>query len=151
LAKKNFFISTAIDYPSGPPHMGHCYEKVCADAIARWHRLKGEKVHFSTGLDEHGLKIQRSAEKAKKSPEEFVKETGKLFLELCKKYRISYDDFIRTTEKRHETAVKDIFKKVNKNGDIYKGHYEGLYCVDCETYYTEKELKKNLCVPLFSP
>jgi len=142
---KTFYISTAIDYPSAPPHMGHCYEKICADVIARWHRLKGEKVHFSTGLDEHGLKIQTSADKLKKSPEVFVKEMGKLFLELCKKYNISYDDFIRTTEKRHEKAVNDIFKKVHKKGDVYKGHYEGLYCVDCETYYTEKELKDGNC------
>ncbi|MBL7101069.1 MAG: methionine--tRNA ligase [Nanoarchaeota archaeon] len=145
MTKKKYYISTAIDYPSAPPHMGHCYEKVCADTIARWHRLKKEQVHFSTGLDEHGLKIQRSAEKAKKTPKEFVKEMGKLFLELCKKYNISYDDFIRTTEKRHEKAVKDIFEKVHKRGDIYKGNYEGLYCVDCETYYTEKELKDGNC------
>jgi len=145
MTKKKFYISTAIDYPSAPPHMGHCYEKVCADTIARWHKLKGEQVHFSTGLDEHGLKIQRQAEKAKKTPQQFVKEIGKLFLELCKKYNISYADFIRTTEKRHEKAVNDIFKKINKKGDIYKGLYEGLYCVDCETYYTEKELKDGNC------
>lgn len=142
---KTFYISTAIDYPSGPPHLGHCYEKVCADVLARWHRLKEKKVHFSTGLDEHGLKIQKCADKAKKTPQEFVNEIGKLFLELCKKYNISYDDFIRTAEKRHEKAVNNLFKKVYKKGDIYKGHYEGQYCIECETFYTEKELKDGKC------
>ncbi|MDP2906557.1 MAG: methionine--tRNA ligase [Nanoarchaeota archaeon] len=142
---KTFFISTAIDYPSGPPHLGHCYEKICADVIARWHRLKGEKVHFSTGLDEHGLKIYRNAEKENKSPQEFIKDMGELFMELCEKYDISYDDFIRTTEKRHEKSVNALFKKVYAQGDIYKGHYEGLYCVDCETYYTEKDLVDGNC------
>ncbi|MDP2908745.1 MAG: methionine--tRNA ligase [Nanoarchaeota archaeon] len=141
---KTFFISTAIDYPSGPPHLGHCYEKICADAIARWHRLD-KKVHFSTGLDEHGLKIQRSAEKEKKSPEQFVEEIGKLFLQMCKGYNISYDDFIRTTEKRHEKAVNHILKSMHKKGDIYKGNYEGMYCVECENYYTEKDLVNGNC------
>ena len=92
-----FFISTAIDYPSGLPHLGHTYEKICADTIARWQRLKGKKVHFSTGLDEHGKKIERIAKKKNKNPKEFVNEMSKDFLELCNNYDISYDDFIRTT------------------------------------------------------
>lgn len=142
---KSFFISTAIDYPSGPPHLGHCYEKICADVIARWHRLKSEKVHFSTGLDEHGLKIQRRAEKEGKPSEQFIEEMSKPFLQMCKEYNISYDDFIRTSEKRHEKAVNDIFKKIHKKGDIYKGSYEGLYCIECENYYTEKDLIEGKC------
>ena len=121
--KPKFFISTAIDYPSAKPHMGHCYEKISADAIARWHRLSGKKVHFSTGTDEHGQKIQRYADKAGKKPKDFVDEMSANFVGLCKAYDISYDDFIRTTEKRHEKAVLDIFKRMEAKGDVYKGSY----------------------------
>jgi len=144
---QSFFITTAIDYPSGRPHLGHLYEKVCTDSIARWHRLLGETVHFSTGLDEHGEKIQRKAEESEKSPEDFVNEMSKHFLELCKTYDISYDDFVRTTEKRHEAAVDDIFHKLWRNGkgDIYKGTYEGYYCFECETYYLERDLTNKKC------
>ncbi len=138
--KKTFFISTAIDYPSAKPHLGHCYERICADVIARWHRLKNETVHFSTGLDEHGLKIQRCAEQAGKKPQEYVNEMAKHFLELCKVYNISYDDFIRTTEERHKEMVYELFDRLYKRGDIYKGFYEGLYCVDCETFYPEDKV-----------
>ena len=144
--KKKFFqISTAIDYPSGRPHAGHMYEKVCADVIARWKRLQGFKVHFSTGTDCHGLKLQRAAEKEGKSPEQFVKEISEIFKELCKVFNISYDDFIMTIEDRHERTVIDILKKLEKAGYIYKGEYEGLYCVDCETFYTEKDLIERRC------
>lgn len=145
MAKRNYFqISTAIDYPSGPPHCGHLYEKICADVLARWHRFNN-KVHFSTGLDTHGSKIERVAEKAKKTPLEFVNEMGKYFLELCKDYNISYDDFIQTTEKRHEKVAQYILKQLYTKGDIYKGTYEGPYCIDCETYYTEKDLINGKC------
>jgi len=143
--KKYFQISTAIDYPSGKPHAGHMYEKVCADALARWKRLQGFKVHFSTGTDCHGLKLQRAAEKESKSPEQFVKEMSEVFRELCKVFNISYDDFIMTTEKRHEKTVINILKELEKKGYIYKGDYEGLYCVDCETFYTEKDLIEGRC------
>jgi methionyl-tRNA synthetase len=143
--KNAFFISTAIDYPSAPPHVGHMYEKICADVIARYQRLKGLKVHFSTGLDCHGLKIQRAAEKQGKKPEEFVKEMSKFFLQLCKEYSISYDDFIMTTEKRHKKVVNYILKKMYAKKEIYKGEYEGLYCVDCETFYTETESENKNC------
>ncbi len=142
---QKFFITTAIDYPSGKPHLGHLYEKVCADSIARWHRLKGEKVHFSTGLDEHGAKIRCKAKEAGKNPQAFVDEMSKHFIGLCKLYGISYDDFIRTTEKRHLRSVLGIFERLEKKGDVYKGAYEGLYCVECETYYLAKDLEKGKC------
>ncbi|MBI2671891.1 methionine--tRNA ligase [Candidatus Woesearchaeota archaeon] len=142
---KNFFISTAIAYASSKPHCGHMYEEVIADTIARWNRISGKKVHFSTGLDCHGLKIERYAEKTGKKPEDFVKDISKYFLELCKVYNISYDDFIRTTEKRHKRVVYKLINKLKSKRLIYKDFYEGLYCVDCETYYTEKELDNKNC------
>jgi len=143
--KKKFQISTAIDYPSGKFHCGHAYEKICTDVIARWKRLQGFDVHFSTGTDCHGLKIQRAAEKAGKSPQKFVNEISDGFRELCKVLNISYDDFIMTTEERHKKVATDIVKQLEKNGDIYKGTYEGPYCVDCETFYTEKDLVDGRC------
>lgn len=142
---KNFQISTAIDYPSSRFHLGHAYEKICTDVIARWKRLQGFDVHFSTGTDCHGLKIQRAAEKAGKPPEQFVNEISDDFRELCKVLNISYTDFIMTTEKRHKGVAVEILKRLEKNGDIYKGVYEGPYCVDCETFYTEKELVDGKC------
>lgn len=140
-----FFITTAIDYPSSKPHLGHAYEKICADTLARWHRLIGDKVHFSTGLDEHGKKIERIAKKNNKQPKEFVDEMSVPFLKLCSVLGISFDDFIRTTEPRHEKAVLEIFRRISANGDIYKGFYEGSYCVDCETYYSSDELAGSNC------
>ncbi len=145
MKNKNFQISTAIDYPSARFHLGHAYEKICTDVIARWKRLQGFSVHFSTGTDCHGLKIQRKAEEAGKTPEQFVNEISAQFKELCKTLNISYDDFIMTTEKRHEKTVLEILNKLYKKGDIYGGEYEGLYCVDCETYYTEKDLIDGKC------
>ena len=142
---KTFFISTAIDYPSSRPHLGHAYEKISTDIIARFKRLQGYDVHFSTGTDEHGIKMQKSAERAGKSPKQFVDEMSVYFRELCKVLNISHDDFIRTTEKRHEKAVMAVYNAVKKHGDIYKGFYEGLYCVECETFYTESEAPEGLC------
>jgi len=143
--KKTFLISTAIDYPSEKPHLGHALEKVQADVLARYKRLQGFDVHFSTGLDQHGLKIQRYAQKAGKKPQEFVDEMNRFFKDLWKILNISNDDFIRTTEKRHEKVVQEILKKIYKKGDIYKGKYKGLYCVDCESFYLPKDLEGNLC------
>jgi len=140
-----FYITTAIDYPSAPPHIGHVYEKVCADIIARWHRRIGDDVFFSTGTDEHGQKIQKCALSSGKKPEEFVERMSKRFIDLWAKLNISYDSFIRTTQKRHEEIAQNIFKKIYEKGDIYKGLYEGLYCVDCEAFYTEKDLKEGFC------
>jgi len=143
--KKPFFISTAIDYPSEKPHLGHSLEKIQADVLARYKRLQGFEVHFSTGTDEHGLKIQRRAEKAGKNPKEFVDEMSKYFQDAWNSLNISYDDFIRTTEKRHEKVVQEIIKRIYKKGDIYKGKYKGLYCVDCESYYLPKDLVNGKC------
>jgi methionyl-tRNA synthetase len=145
MEKNNFQISTAIDYPSARFHLGHAYEKICTDVLARWKRLQGFNVHFSTGTDCHGLKIQRKAEEAGKTLLQFVNEISGQFRELCKILNISYDDFIMTIEKRHEKTVIEILSNLYKKGDIYKGDYEGLYCVDCETYYTEKDLEDGNC------
>ena len=149
--KKTFFISTAIDYPSEKPHIGHSLEKVQADVLARYKRLQGFDVHFSMGLDEHGLKIQRYAQKAGKEPQEFVDEMSKYFKNLWKILSISNDDFIRTTEKRHIKVVQEILKKIDEKGDIYKGKYKGLYCVDCESYYLPKDLKNGNCPVHYKP
>jgi len=116
--------------------------------MARWHRLKGEKVHFSTGLDCHGQKIAEKAEAAGKSPQEFVNAMEPLYRKLCSDYNISFDDFIKTTEERHKKVVREIFKRVNEKGDIYKGEYEGLYCVDCESFYTETEAEDGVNCPV---
>ena len=143
--KKNFQICTAIDYPSGRFHVGHAYEKILADILARWKRLNGYNVHFSTGTDCHGLKIQRYAERAGKTPAEFVNEMTNGFRELCKVLNISYDDFVMTTEERHKKCAGFVLQKLYDNDNIYKGKYKGLYCADCETFYTEKDLIDGLC------
>lgn len=145
MTNKKFQISTAIDYPSARFHLGHAYEKICADVIARWKRLLGFDVHFSTGTDCHGQKIQRAAEKAGKPPREFVNEISEGFRELSEVLNISHNDFIMTTEERHKKVVQRVLNELERNGDIYKGIYEGLYCIDCETYYTEKEIVEGLC------
>ncbi|MBN1896707.1 MAG: methionine--tRNA ligase [Candidatus Aenigmarchaeota archaeon] len=142
---KKFLITTAIDYPSGKPHMGHAYEKICTDVIARYKRLSGFDVHFSTGTDEHGMKIQRCAEREKKTPKEYVDGMVEYFKALCDALNISQDDFIRTTDDKHRKTAQGIFKGIFDKGEIYKGSYEGLYCVDCETYYTEKDLRDGKC------
>jgi len=140
-----FYITTAIDYTNASPHLGHAYEKICADVIARFHRLLGEDVFFLTGTDEHGQKVEQSALKLGKTPQEFVDEISQKFKELCIKLNISNDYFIRTTEKKHIDFCKSVFKEVYDNGDIYKGDYEGLYCTGCEAFYSEKELEDGKC------
>ncbi|MCX8158192.1 MAG: methionine--tRNA ligase [Candidatus Diapherotrites archaeon] len=140
-----FYVTTAIDYPSSKPHLGHAYEKTIADVMARWNRLKGKDVFFLTGTDEHGLKIQRAAEKEGKTPKEFVDLQVKNFKKLCEVWNISYDRFIRTTDKDHELICQQIFQKVYDKGDIYLGTYEGLYCTDCERFYLEKDLVEGKC------
>ncbi len=142
---KKFYITTAIDYPSGLPHLGHAYEKICADVLARWHRLMGEKVFFQTGLDEHGLKIQRYADSAKMSPQTYVDMMSENFLRLCQIYNISYDNFIRTTDPKHMKFCQEQLSRIYKKGDVYKKDYQGLYCVECETFYTEKDLVDGNC------
>ena len=141
-----FFLTTPIYYVNGQPHLGHAYTTVAADIIARFNRLRGKKVFFLTGTDEHGLKIQQTAEKLGITPEELADRNADRFKELWKVLNISYDRFIRTTETAHVEAVKYILQKCYENGDIYKGHYEGWYCVGCEEFKTEKELLEgNVC------
>ncbi|MBI4210707.1 MAG: methionine--tRNA ligase [Candidatus Diapherotrites archaeon] len=143
--KGMFYITTAIDYPNSKPHLGHAYEKTVADCIARWHRLKGEDVFFLTGTDEHGKKIQQAAEKAGKPPKEFVDWQVTGFKELCVKWGVSHDRFIRTTDQGHERMCQGLFQKALDSGDIYLGTYDGLYCVACEAFYLEKDLDHGLC------
>jgi len=140
---KNFYITTPIYYPSGKPHMGHAYSSIVADIFARFKRLEGYKVFFLTGTDEHGLKIQREAEKNKKTPKIFCDELSKKFEELTKILNLSNDDFIRTTEKRHHKSVEDIWSRLVKSGDIYLGKYSGWYSVSDEAYYDEDEIEES--------
>ena len=140
-----FYITTAIDYVNAKPHIGHAYEKICADVLARWHRLKGEDVHFLTGTDENAQKNEKAAREAGIPVKEFVDMNAGKFLDLCKRMSLSNDDFIRTTEERHLKVSRAIFKKLFEKGDIYKGTYEGLYCVGCEEFKTEKDLVDGKC------
>jgi methionyl-tRNA synthetase len=142
---KKFYVTTAIDYVNAKPHIGHAFEKTLADAISRWHRLKGEKVWFLTGTDENAQKNLQAAKEAKIPVKAFVEKNSNLFIELCKKLNLSNDDFIRTTEERHVKVSKEIIKKAYENGDIYKKNYEGLYCSGCEAYKTEKDLVDGKC------
>ena len=146
-AKKTFYITTPIYYPSAKLHIGHAYCTTIADAIARFHRLAGEDVFFLTGSDEHGQKIQQKAEEAGIKPIEYTDKIVAGFQNLWKKLDISNDDFIRTTEKRHEKVVQEIFRRIYEKGDIYKGSYKGLYCTPCESYWTEHQLDENGCCP----
>ncbi len=140
---KKFYVTTAIDYVNAEPHIGHAYQKIIADVLARWHKLRGEKVWFLTGTDEHGLKLSRSANEAGLSEKEFVDGMAKKFKEAWKSLNIDYNRFIRTTDKDHEKFVQEFIKKIEK--DIYKGVYEGYYCVNCEAYVTEKDLVNGEC------
>ncbi len=142
---KKFYITTAIDYVNAEPHIGHAYQKIIADVLARWHRLNGNDVFFLTGTDEHGKKVQEAAEKAGKKPKEFVDEISNKFKEAWRVLNVQYDRFIRTTDKDHEKVVQEIIKKAKDKGDIYLGEYEGWYCVGCEAYVTEKDLVNGCC------
>ncbi len=142
-----FYITTPIYYPNDVPHLGHAYTSVAADFIARYHRLRGDEVFHLTGTDEHGLKLQRAAEAAGMTPEDWVDSMEPRWREVWARLDIAYDDYIRTTEPRHEAAVAELLNAVRDNGrdDIYLGTYEGLYCVSCELYYTEDELVEGMC------
>ncbi len=142
---KKFYVTTAIDYVNAKPHIGHAFEKVIADALIRWHKLEGEGVWFLTGTDENAQKNVEAAQKAGIPVKEFVNKNSQLFVQLCKKLNISYNDFIRTTEERHKKIAQEIFKKVYEKGEIYKGKYEGYYCVGCESFITEKDLVDGKC------
>lgn len=143
--KKNYFLTTPIYYVNDKPHIGHAYTTILADVLARFHRTAGEEVFFLTGLDEHGLKVQQAADEKGITPQQHCDEMAPRFIDLWEKLHIRYDDFIRTTEKRHESVVQDILKKVYESGDIYFDEYSGEYCVGCERFYTEKELVEGQC------
>ena len=138
---KNFYITTPIYYPSGKPHMGHAYSSIISDIFARFKRLEGYNVLFLTGTDEHGLKIQREAEKIKKTPKDFCDELSQNFKELTKILNLSNNDFIRTTETRHYKSVENIWSRLEKSGDIYLDKYSGWYSVSDEAYYDEDEIE----------
>jgi len=138
--KPPFYITTAISYVNGVPHLGHAYESILTDVLARFKRLDGYDVKFLTGTDEHGEKVAQTAETEGMEPKEFADKNAGIFQEMTSKLGISNDDFIRTTEERHYTASKAIWKKLNDNGDIYLGNYEGWYSVREEAYFTEDEL-----------
>tara|TARA_X000001036_G_scaffold84662_1_gene76671 strand:+ start:2919 stop:4460 length:1542 start_codon:yes stop_codon:yes gene_type:complete len=139
---KNFYITTPIYYPSGKPHMGHAYSSIVADIFARFKRLEGYNVLFLTGTDEHGLKIQREAEKNKKDPKIFCDELSEKFKDLTKILNLSNDDFIRTTEKRHHKSVEEVWNRLVNSGDIYLDKYTGWYSVSDEAYYDEDEIEE---------
>lgn len=143
--KEKFYISTAIAYTSGKPHIGNTYEIVLADAIARFKRLKGYDVYFQTGTDEHGEKIELKTKEAGVTPQEFVDEKAAEIKRIWDIMNTSYDKFVRTTDKNHERVVQDIFKKMYEKGDIYKGEYKGLYCTPCESFWTESQLVDGKC------
>ena len=143
--KKPYYISTAIAYTSGKPHIGNTYEIVLADAIARYKREQGYDVYFQTGTDEHGQKIELKAQDAGVTPKEFVDNVAGEIKNIWDLMNTSYDKFIRTTDEYHEKQVQKIFKKLYEKGDIYKGHYEGLYCTPCESFWTPSQVVDGKC------
>lgn len=143
--KEKYYISTAIAYTSGKPHIGNTYEIVLADAIARYKRLTGYDVYFQTGTDEHGQKIEEKAKEAGKDPQEFVDEVALEVQRVWDSLNTSYDKFVRTSNPIHKEKVSEIFKKLYDQGDIYKGKYEGLYCTPCESFFTESQLVEGKC------
>ena len=143
--KQKYYITTAIAYTSGKPHIGNTYEVVLADAIARYKRQEGYDVFFQTGTDEHGQKIELKAEEAGITPKEFVDNVSDEIKRIWDLMNTSYDKFIRTTDADHEKQVQKIFKKMYAKGDIYKGHYEGMYCTPCESFFTESQLVDGKC------
>ncbi len=145
MEKGNFYISTAIAYASAKPHLGNTYEAILADSIARYKRLTGYDVYFQTGCDEHGQKIEDKAITAGKKPKEYVDIISGEIKNIWDKLNISYDQFVRTTDSKHEKVVQDIFKKFYDLGDIYKGEYHGLYCQPCESFWTESQLINGRC------
>lgn len=146
MKNKKFYITTSIAYTNAPPHLGYALELAQADVLARYRRILGEDVFFLTGTDEHGKKVLEAAEKSEKSPEEFTDEVSEKFRELAKILNLSNDDFIRTTDKkRHWPNVEKIWRDMEKNGDIYKKKYQGLYCVGCEGFIKEKDLINGKC------
>ena len=145
MEKKNYYITTAIAYTSGKPHIGNTYEIVLADSIARYKRFQGYNVRFQTGTDEHGQKIELKAEAAGVTPKQYVDNVAGEIKRIWDLMNTSYDKFIRTTDEYHEKQVQKIFKKLYDKGDIYRGHYEGMYCTPCESFWTESQLVDGKC------
>ena len=140
---ERFYITTAIDYANGAPHMGHAIEKIGADAMARYRRLRGDDVHFLMGMDEHGLKVLQSADAAGVSPQAWVDDIAAQFTRAWDRLNISYDDFVRTTQARHRPAVEEMIRRISDAGDLYVGRYEGYYCVGCEAFKRDDELVRE--------
>ena len=140
-----FYITCAIDYPNANPHVGHAFEKIGADVVARLKRLQGYEVFFSTGVDENSLNVERAARNSGREPRDFVDEMSPHFRQLWDSLNVSYDKFIRTTEPEHLAASQEIFRRSYAKGDIYKGKYEGWYCLSCESYYLETDLVNGNC------
>ena len=136
---KSFYITTAIDYVNGSPHLGHAYEKVLTDVIARFRRMMGDQVHFLTGVDEHGQKVQQSAKKKGIPPQQFADEVSEEFRALLPKLNISNDDFIRTTDERHKRVVRAVLQQLFDKGEIYKAEYQGFYSTRQEQFLQEKD------------
>ena len=147
MSDKTFYITTPIYYPSGNPHIGHCYTTVACDSIARYRRLQGYDVRFLTGTDEHGLKIEQKAQEKGVTPKEYVDEIVQTFKKLWKYMNVDYDQFIRTTDDYHVESVQKIFKSLYDKGYIYKGEYSGKYCTPCESFWTDSQLDENGCCP----
>ena len=147
MSNKTFYITTPIYYPSGNPHIGHCYTTVACDSIARYKRMQGYDVMFLTGTDEHGQKIEEKAAEQGVTPKQYVDDIVKIFKNLWSYMNISYDRYIRTTDDYHVEAVQKIFKALYDKGYIYKGEYKGKYCTPCESFWTESQLDENGCCP----
>jgi len=145
MGQDKFFLTTAIDYVNNVPHLGTAYEKVAADAIARFRRLLGQDTYFLMGNDEHSANVEREAVAQGMTPQVYCDKMAETFESIWKKLNISYDGFIRTTEPRHARAVQKLFTKIYEQGDIYTGTYEGWYCLSCEAFYTEKDLVEEKC------
>ena len=145
MEKKKFYMTTAIAYASGKPHIGNTYEVVLADSIARFKRQQGYDVFFQTGTDEHGLKIEQKAAEKGVTPKEYVDEIVAIFKGLWSRMNISYDRYIRTTDDYHVETVQKIFKALYDKGYIYKGEYSGKYCTPCESFWTESQLIDGKC------
>ena len=145
MAANKFYITTAIDYPNGRPHIGHAYEKIVADCYARWYRFLGYSTHFLTGTDENGQKLVGAAQKAGMETRSFVDQNVAVFRELCSKIHLSHDDFIRTTEERHRQVCGDIWQSIDKADGIHFGRYSGQYCLLCENFYTVSQAPDGIC------
>ena len=143
--KEKFYLTTAIAYTSSKPHIGNVYEAILADAIVRYKKKCGFDVYFQTGTDEHGQKIQLKAEAANMTPQAHVDYVSNEIKRIYKMMDVAYDHFIRTTDAEHMKEVAKVFERLYKKGDIYKGSYEGNYCVDCESYFTSKDLVNGCC------